>query len=85
VRDVRAALLALPEVQGLHELHVWGMSTSATAFTVHLVVAAPQVDRDALLKLATQTLAEKFSSPLIAWSPMVFIDSGTVPGFNLTP
>ena len=60
VRDVRAALLALPEVQGLHELHVWGMSTSATALTVHLVVAASPVDRDALLKLATQTLAEKF-------------------------
>ena len=60
VPAVRANLLALPGVQNLHELHVWGMSTSATALTVHLVVANSLHDRDALLRLATETLSTKF-------------------------
>jgi cobalt-zinc-cadmium efflux system protein len=29
----------LPEVQGLYELHVWGMANSETALTAHLVWA----------------------------------------------
>lgn len=60
VRDVRATLLALPGVQGLHELHVWGMATSETALTAHLVVDAPSNDRDLLLRAATHALEERF-------------------------
>jgi cobalt-zinc-cadmium efflux system protein len=60
VRDVQASLLALPGVQGLHELHVWGMATSETALTAHLVVDDPQVDRDLLLRSATHLLEGRF-------------------------
>ena len=36
--DVRAALLNMPGVQGLHDLHIWSMSTTETALTCHLVM-----------------------------------------------
>jgi cobalt-zinc-cadmium efflux system protein len=35
---VRAHLLALPGVTGLHDLHIWGMSTTETALTCHLIM-----------------------------------------------
>lgn len=37
--SIKAFLLSAPGVRGLHHLHVWGLSTSSTALTVHLVVA----------------------------------------------
>lgn len=54
VTAVRAALLALPGVSAVHDLHVWGLSTTDTALTAHLVHDRP--DGDALLAEA-QTLA----------------------------
>jgi len=36
---VRAFLLKLPGVADLHDLHIWGMSTTDTALTAHLVMA----------------------------------------------
>ena len=35
---VKSFLAAQPGVSGVHDLHVWGMSTTETALTVHLVV-----------------------------------------------
>jgi cobalt-zinc-cadmium efflux system protein len=35
---VRAHLAALPGVTALHDLHIWGMSTTETALTCHLVM-----------------------------------------------
>jgi cobalt-zinc-cadmium efflux system protein len=35
---VRAHLLEIPGVIGLHDLHIWGMSTTETALTCHLVM-----------------------------------------------
>lgn len=35
---VRAHLGALPGVQEVHDLHIWGMSTTETALTAHLVM-----------------------------------------------
>lgn len=40
---VRAFLLASPGVRDLHHLHVWALSTTSTAMSVHLVVE-PQTD-----------------------------------------
>lgn len=37
VSGVRAALAALPGVTSVHDLHIWGLSTTETALTVHLV------------------------------------------------
>ena len=38
--DVRAYLGGLPGVDGLHDLHIWPVSTSETALTAHLVMPA---------------------------------------------
>jgi cobalt-zinc-cadmium efflux system protein len=38
IAAVRAHLLALPGVAGLHDLHIWGMSTTETALTCHLIM-----------------------------------------------
>ncbi|WP_293914331.1 cation diffusion facilitator family transporter [Deinococcus sp.] len=35
---VRRFLVAQPGVSGVHDLHVWGLSTTETALTVHLVM-----------------------------------------------
>ncbi|MCS6627446.1 cation diffusion facilitator family transporter [Roseibacterium beibuensis] len=37
VEVIRAAFLALPGVSAVHDLHVWGLSTTDTALTAHLV------------------------------------------------
>ncbi len=37
VEAIRAAVLALPGVSAVHDLHVWGLSTTDTALTAHLV------------------------------------------------
>lgn len=37
---VRAQLLALPEVEGVHDLHVWALSSSEVALSAHLVTKA---------------------------------------------
>jgi cobalt-zinc-cadmium efflux system protein len=34
---VRSYLAKLPGVTAVHDLHIWGMSTTETALTVHLV------------------------------------------------
>lgn len=60
VPEVRAALLAVPGVAGVHDLHVWGMATSETALTAHLVLADVTVDRDALLVAATREMQGHF-------------------------
>jgi cobalt-zinc-cadmium efflux system protein len=55
---VEAALRALPGVEDVHHLHVWGMSTSRAALTAHLVGSGPgPLDGD-LLSLARQRLAQ---------------------------
>ncbi|MFN9960810.1 MAG: hypothetical protein ACK55I_47620 [bacterium] len=50
-----AALAAIPGVAEVHDLHVWGASTSETSLTVHLTVESG-VDRDAVLRAADSML-----------------------------
>ncbi|MDZ7639597.1 MAG: cation diffusion facilitator family transporter [Bryobacterales bacterium] len=61
VGEVRERLLALPGVVGIHDLHIWALSTSESALTVHLVVEEPRVDRDVLIQCACQQLRERFA------------------------
>jgi len=37
LKNIEAYLRALPGVSGIHDLHVWGISTTENALTVHLV------------------------------------------------
>ncbi|MDP2989524.1 MAG: cation diffusion facilitator family transporter [Kiritimatiellota bacterium] len=56
---VTSYLKELPGVLAVHDLHIWGMSTTETALTAHLVKpAAP--DDDAIIALASEELHERF-------------------------
>jgi len=58
VDQVRDAFLALPGVSAVHDLHVWGLSTTDTALTAHLVHDRP--DADALLAEAQGVARGRF-------------------------
>lgn len=49
---VRAFLQQLPGVREVHDLHIWGLSTTQTALTVHLVRPEAQIDDDWLAEVA---------------------------------
>jgi cobalt-zinc-cadmium efflux system protein len=50
--QVRRYLLSLPGVTSLHDLHIWGMSTTEAALTAHLVVPDGVFDDDFLHRIA---------------------------------
>jgi cobalt-zinc-cadmium efflux system protein len=56
---VRSFLLGLPTVAAVHDLHVWGMSTSEAALTAHLVVGS-QANADDILSGAAGGLRSRF-------------------------
>jgi cobalt-zinc-cadmium efflux system protein len=58
--EVRDFLLGLPGVQGMHDLHIWAMSTTETAMTCHLLMPDGQ-PKDAVLAQACETLTHRFN------------------------
>ena len=57
--EVQGYLAGLPGVTAVHDLHIWGMSTTHVAVTAHLV--KPGVgDDDALLAQASRVLHDRF-------------------------
>ena len=56
---VRAHLAALPGVAAIHDLHIWGMSTTETALTCHLVMPKGHPGDAALAGFAHE-LEERF-------------------------
>ncbi|MGN6363124.1 MAG: cation diffusion facilitator family transporter [Thermomicrobiales bacterium] len=59
VAAVESYLRALPQVQDVHDLHIWAMSTTETALTAHLVRPASALD-DGLLARASAELHDRF-------------------------
>jgi cobalt-zinc-cadmium efflux system protein len=59
-RAVESYLTSLPGVASIHDLHIWGMSTTESALTVHLVIPAGYPG-DAFMDRAVHALAERFS------------------------
>jgi len=59
VAQIDAYLRALPGVDDIHDLHVWGMSTTESALTVHLVVPGGYPG-DAFMDDITRTLRARF-------------------------
>jgi len=55
---IRKYLLGIKGVTGLHDLHIWAMSTNATALTVHLVM--PTEMETSLLSAINSDLHSKF-------------------------
>ncbi|HLJ09879.1 MAG TPA: cation diffusion facilitator family transporter [Planctomycetaceae bacterium] len=56
---VRDYLESLPGISGVHDLHIWGMSTTESALTVHLVKPDGQID-DAFLADVEHALHDRF-------------------------
>lgn len=56
---VRDFLLAPPGVRSLHHLHVWALSTTSTALTVHLVLE-PDTDGVALVRNLARDVEGRF-------------------------
>lgn len=57
---VKERLETLPGVQSAHHLHIWALSTTENALTVHLVKPEPEGD-DQLIDSASAMLAEEFN------------------------
>lgn len=55
---VRDYLCGLPGVTTIHDLHIWGMSTTETALTTHLVM--PAGNDDAFLRDVSKELCDRF-------------------------
>lgn len=56
---VETYLRSLPNIIDLHDLHIWALSTTETALTVHLVSNTNQ-HSDQFLNMVAQRLKEKF-------------------------
>lgn len=57
--EVESYLTGLPGISAVHDLHVWGMSTTEAAMTVHLVKPDGRLD-DELLARVTDELHHRF-------------------------
>ena len=71
---VRAHLLALPGVDALHDLHIWGISTTETALTAHLVMPGGHPG-NAFLRALCEALEHQFGID----HATVQIEQGTAP------
>ena len=56
---VEAYLRSLPGVTEVHDLHVWGLSTTSVALTAHLIIPSP-VETDALIGTTCAELLKRF-------------------------
>jgi cobalt-zinc-cadmium efflux system protein len=55
---IRKYLLSIEGVTGMHDLHIWAMSTNATALTVHLVM--PNEMENSFLSTISSELHSQF-------------------------
>ena len=58
IKAVRDFLLSKPEVTGVHDLHVWALSTTDTALTVHLMARKPM--DAAMIRTLQEELRQQF-------------------------
>jgi len=59
INELTQALAEVPGVLEIHDLHVWGMSTSEVMLTAHLVIA--ESSRQSSLQEAQSVLRERFA------------------------
>ncbi len=71
---IRSYLSTLPNVTNVHDLHIWGMSTTETALTVHLIVSVTS-NNDQIIQQAVQELHDQFGIE----HPTIQIENGTYP------
>lgn len=59
LEEVRSGLAALADVDDVHDLHVWSLSSDDVNASVHLAIA-PQGNAESIRIAATQMLSERF-------------------------
>lgn len=72
INELTNALAEVPGVLEIHDLHVWGMSTSEVMLTAHLVIA--ESSRQGALKEAQSVLRDRFA---ITHTTLQFEDPST--------
>jgi cobalt-zinc-cadmium efflux system protein len=75
--EVKEYLSKLPQVQAVHDLHVWAMSTTETALTVHLVMPR-EGHTDGFLAKVCSELKSLYQID----HPTIQIESGDVASFE---
>lgn len=58
--SLKLAILGLPNVYAVHDLHVWGVSTSENALTAHVVLDRRSIEHDELLSTVEEILHDRF-------------------------
>lgn len=58
--SLKVAILGLPNVIAVHDLHVWGISTSENALTAHVVLGNSSIEGDRLLLAIEKILRDRF-------------------------
>ena len=59
LNDIEQALLAVPGVQAIHDLHVWALTSGRNSLTVHAVLA-PGAAEQQVLDAAARMLEQRF-------------------------
>lgn len=59
-QKVREQILSCPEVQQIHDLHIWSLSSSEIALTAHIKMKEQKHPGDLFLKNLNQMLCKKF-------------------------
>ena len=59
LNDIEQALLTVPGVQGIHDLHVWALTSGKNSLTVHLVIDMGAAQQG-VLQAAARLLEERF-------------------------
>ena len=59
-KSVEKYLASLPEIEHFHDLHIWALSTTETALTVHVVVNN-SCHRNTLIETISKALKHKFN------------------------
>ena len=60
LEKIQQAIAAMPGVQGLHDLHVWAITSGKVSLTMHVVYTASDIQKDTLLAAIRSMLAEEF-------------------------
>ncbi len=53
LREIESYLRNLDQVKDIHDLHVWALSTTETAMTVHVVTASEALDNGVVADIQT--------------------------------
>jgi cobalt-zinc-cadmium efflux system protein len=60
IDEIESALLKIPGVQAVHDLHIWAISTGKASLTVHLVCPDSASEHPRVLDSARRMLATRF-------------------------